>query len=137
MNLTPLDAVRCYYQALAPGRRADLMDLLDPHVVLEIPDGFPGGGGTYRGLKAYLEDFLFNFYGSFDLELIPTEFLDAGETVIVLGSLRGHALTTGTSVDTPFAHLWTVREGHLVHGRMFADTATLCLAAGARAAASR
>jgi ketosteroid isomerase-like protein len=137
MNLSPLDAVRCYYQALAPGRRADLMDLLDPHVVLEIPEGFPGGGGTYRGLKAYLEDFLYNFYGSFDLETVPTEFLDAGETVIALGHHHGHALSTGLTVDAPFVHIWTVREGLLVRGRMFTDTAALCIAAGLRTAASR
>jgi uncharacterized protein len=132
MNLTPLDAVRCYYQALAPGRRADLMDLLDPHVVLEIPDGFPGGGGTYRGLKAYLEEFLYNFYGTFDLQTQPSEFLDAGETVVTLGRFRGHALSTGVAVDIPFVHIWTIREGKLVRGRMFTDTATLCIAAGAR-----
>ena len=132
MNLSPLDAVKCYYSALAPGRRADLMDLLDPHVVLEIPEGFPGGGGTYRGLKAYLEDFLYNFYGTFDLQTLPSEFLDAGETVVTLGRFRGHALSTGGSVDTPFVHIWTVREGMLVRGRMYTDTAILCIAAGAR-----
>lgn len=135
MNLTPMVAVRCYYQCLAPGRRAELMDLLDPHLVLEVPEGFPGGGGTYRGLKAYLEDFLYNFYGTFDLETVPSEFLDAGETIIAMGRHRGHALSTGVAVDTPFAHAWTVRDGRLVRGRMFTDTASLCIAAGARTGA--
>ena len=111
------------------------MDLLDPHLVLEVPDGFPGGGGTYRGIKAYLEDFLYNFYGTFDLETVPSEFLDAGETIIAMGRHRGHALSTGVTVDTPFAHAWTVRDGRLVRGRMFTDTASLCIAAGARTGA--
>jgi len=132
MNLTPIDAVRCYYRSLTPGRRADLMELLDSRLVLEVPDGFPGGGGTYVGLKAYLEDFLYNFYGTFDLETAPSEFLDAGDTVVALGHHRGHALSTGIAVDVPFAHVWTVHEGRLVRGRMFTDTATLCIAAGAR-----
>ena len=135
MNLTPLDAVRSYYQSLAPGRRADLMDLLDPHVVLEVPEGFPGGGGTYTGLKAYLEDFLYNFYGTFDLQTAPSEYLNAGETIVALGRHRGHALPTGVMIDTPFAHVWTVRDGRLVRGRMFTDTAALCIAAGARTGA--
>lgn len=44
MNLTPLQVVRSYYDSLAPGRRALPMELLDPHLRLEIPEGFPGGG---------------------------------------------------------------------------------------------
>jgi len=135
MRLSPIDAVRRYYDSLAPGRRADLMELLDPHLVLEIPEGFPGGGGTYRGLKAYLEDFLYSFYGTFDLRILATEFIDAGENILALGRFQGHALSTGIAVDTPFAHLWTVREGHLVRGRMYTDTAALCIAAGARTGA--
>jgi len=135
MNLTPLQTVQWYYKSLAPGRRADLMELLDPHVVLEVPDGFPGGGGTFTGLKAYLEDFLYGFYGTFDLQTAPLEFLDTGETVVALGRHQGHALSTGVAVDTPFAHVWTVRNGRLVRGRMFTDTASLCIAAGARTGA--
>jgi ketosteroid isomerase-like protein len=131
MHLSPLQTVRWYYESLAPGRRAELMDLLDPHVVLELPDGFPGGGGTYLGLKAYLEDFLYNFYGTFDLELRPSEFLDAGDSVVALGRAQGHVIATGVEVDVPFAHVWTVRHSHLVRCRMFTDTACLCQAAGA------
>ena len=131
MHLSPLQTVRCYYESLAPGRRAELMDLLDPHVVLELPDGFPGGGGTYVGLKAYVEDFLYNFYGTFDLGLHPSEFYDAGETIIVLGRAKGLAIASGVPVDVPFTHVWTIRNSHLIRGRMFTDTACLCQAAGA------
>jgi ketosteroid isomerase-like protein len=132
MHLSPLQAVRSYYECLAPGRRAELMELLDPHVLLEIPEGFPGGRSRYEGLKAYLEDFLYSFYGTFDLESRTTEFLDAGENVVALGRFQGYALATGVAVDVPFAHIWTVRDGHLIRGRMFTDTACLCTAAGAR-----
>lgn len=126
MDLTPVEAVRRYYEAIQPGRRAELMDLLDPHVVIEVPEGFPGSGGVYRGLKEYIENFLFGFYGSFDLRIEPSDYLEAGEHVVALGRLRGTALATGASVDVPFAHVWTVRKGCLVYGRMFTDTAVLC-----------
>ena len=131
MHLSPLQTVHWYYDSLAPGRRAELMDLLDPHVVLELPDGFPGGGGTYVGLKAYLEEFLYNFYGTFDLELRPSEFYDAGDNDVVLGRAQGHAIPSGVGVDVPFAHIWTIRHSHLVRCRMFTDTACLCQAVGA------
>jgi len=133
--MTPLEAVRSYYDSLAPGHRARLMALLDPHIVLEIPEGFPGGGRTYVGLKAYIEEFLYSFYGAFDLKVLPEEFLDAGENVVALGRFEGRALSTGVAVNVPFAHIWTVRESRLVRGRMFTDTAVLCAALTGRPAA--
>jgi len=126
MKLSPLQAVREYYESLAPGRRQELMELLDPQVVLEIPAGYPGGGGTYRGIRAYVGDFLYMFYGNFDLKVRAEEFLEAGDQVVALGRLQGTALTTGAVVDVPFAHVWTVQDGLLTHARMYTDTATLC-----------
>jgi ketosteroid isomerase-like protein len=101
------------------------MELLDPHVVLEIPAGFPGGNAIYRGIKAYVEDFLYAFYGNFDLRTEAEEFLESGDRVVVLGRHQGHALPTGVAVDVPFAHVWTVRDGLLTHGMMYTDTAVL------------
>ncbi|HEX7900662.1 MAG TPA: nuclear transport factor 2 family protein [Planctomycetota bacterium] len=128
MHIAPLEAVRQYYASLAPGHRNLLMALLDPGVVVEIQEGLPGVGGKYVGLKAYLEDFLFNLYGAFDLRFDVQEFLASGERVVALGRSRGTAVATGAPVDVPFVHVWTVRDGRLVHALMFTDTATLCAA---------
>jgi len=129
MKLTPIQTVRDFYDSLAPGRRAELMEILDPHVEVELPEGFPGGGGVFRGLKAYIEDFVYVFYGMFDVELTVEEYLEAGEKVVAVGRMRGTAVTTGIPVDASFIHVWTVHQGHLLRGRMFGDTAVLCGAA--------
>jgi ketosteroid isomerase-like protein len=129
MNLTPIECVRDFYNSLAPGRRAELMEILDPHVEVELPEGFPGGGGVFHGLKAYIEDFVYVFYGLFDVDLTVEEYLEAGEKIVAVGRMRGTAVATGVPVDASFVHLWTVRQGHLVRGRMFGDTALLCAAA--------
>jgi uncharacterized protein len=128
MNLTPLETVRRYYEALIPGHRADLMDLLDPHFVLELPPGLVGCAATYKGLKEYIQDFLFAFYGYFDVRLIPEEFVASGDRVVTLGRMEGQALPRGTPVNVAFAHVWTVRRGMILHCRMYADTAVLCQA---------
>lgn len=137
MQLTPVQTVRRYYDAVHPGRRAELMELLDPHVVIDVPEGFPGSGGTYHDLRGYIADFLYGFYGSFDLRVEPEEFLDAGERVVALGRFRGTALATGAAVDVPFAHVWTVHKGLLVRGQIFTDTAMLSRAAGAPGPSAR
>jgi ketosteroid isomerase-like protein len=125
MNLSPLETVRRYYGSLAPGRRQVLMELLDSEVVVEVQEGFPGTRRCYIGLKAYVEDFLYALYGSFDLEFIPEEYLDCRSRVVVIGRQKGKAVRTGVPVDVPFVHVWTVQEGHLVNARMFTDTAIL------------
>ena len=123
MNLTPLETVRSYYNSLAPGRRQILMELLDPNVRLEIQEGYPGTRRTYVGLKAYLEDFLYAVYGSFELSLIPEEFLECGMRVVAVGRQKGRAVRTGGLVDVPFVHIWTVENGKAVRFRQFLDTA--------------
>ena len=128
MNLTPLETVRRYYEALVPGRRADLMDLLDPHFVLELPPGLVGCAATYNGLKEYIQDFLFAFYGAFDVHLHPEEFIASGDRVVTLGRMTGQAIPRGTPVDVTFAHAFTVRKGMIIHARFYADTAILCQA---------
>ncbi|MBV8879660.1 MAG: nuclear transport factor 2 family protein [Planctomycetaceae bacterium] len=125
MNLTAEETVRTYYDSLGLGRRQVLMEVLDPEVVLELQEGFPETRSKYVGIKAYLEDFLYSLYGCFELQFFPEEFLESGERVVVLGRHKGKAVRTGVPVDAPFVHLWTVRDGHLVHGRMFTDTAIL------------
>lgn len=125
MNLTPVETVRRYYESLVPGRRQELMDLLDPHILIEVPAGFPGSERFYTGLRAYIEDFLYDFYGAFDVVTQPEEFLDAGECVTVLGRIRGSAVTTGAKIDVHFAHVWSVRKSLLCRGRLFTDTAVL------------
>jgi len=125
MNLTPMDAVRSYYNSLALGHRQMLMELLHPRVRIELPEGFPCTQRSYEGLKAYFEEFLFAIYGAFDLDFVVEEFLECGPEVAAVGRHKGRALRTGIPFDVPFVHLWTIEEGYLVHGRMFTDTAVL------------
>jgi ketosteroid isomerase-like protein len=100
-----------------------LPELLDSEFVLEIQEGFPGTVRRYVGLKAYIEEFLYALYGEFDFELIPEEFLESGDRVVTLGHQRGKAVRTEIPFDVPFVHVWTIRNGRMVHARMFTDTA--------------
>ncbi|HLY74550.1 MAG TPA: nuclear transport factor 2 family protein [Planctomycetota bacterium] len=137
MTLTPLETVRSFYNSLEPGRRQVLMELLDPNVRVEVQEGYPGTRRSYVGLKAYLEDFLYAIYGSFEVSLIPEEFLESGAHVVTVGRQKARAVLTGSSVDVPFVHIWTVQQGRLVRARMFTDTAILRDAlAGRRAPAT-
>lgn len=134
MTLTATQLARSYYESLAPGRRQNLMEILDPNVVLEIQAGFPGARPCYTGIKEYLEDFLELIYGSIDLEFIPEEFLESGSRVVAVGRMKGRAIPSGAPFDTPFVHVWTSDGRHLSRARFFTDTAILRDAIAARPA---
>jgi ketosteroid isomerase-like protein len=124
--MTPLDVVKCFYDSLVPGRRQNLMEILDPDVVIQLPEGMPCARPRYEGIKAYVEEFLFDLYGAFELDLVPEEYFVCAPHVTVLGRQKGTAVPSGVPYDVPFAHLWTVgAEGRITHVDMFTDTAVL------------
>lgn len=136
MNRTPVDLVKCYYDSLVPGKRQNLMDVLDPDMVLEVQEGFPAGRTRYEGIKAYREDFLQAIYGAIDVEFNPDAYLDSGNCIVALGRMRGRAILSAVPFDVPFVHLWTSDGRCLTQARFFTDTAVLRDAiAGRRASA--
>jgi uncharacterized protein len=54
----------------------------------------------------------------------PTEFIEAGENVTVLGYLEGLALDTNQKFQTEWVHVFTVQNGKITRWRGFTNTAT-------------
>ena len=125
MTTNAVELVKRFYGSLGQGRRQDLLSILDPEIVLEIPQGFPGGRSHYRGFREYFEDFLDAVYGSIELEFIPEEFLESGLHVITTGRLKGRGTGSGVAFNLPFVHVWTSNGRLLSHARFFTDTAIL------------
>jgi|SRR5579884_820885 len=118
-----VELVRRSYDAFARGDLdAVLADLADD-VEWQQAQGLPHGG-TYRGRDAVRR----NIFDPLDAEwweefsAEPSEFLDAGDEIVVLGRYRGRAKGTGKQLDVPFVHVWTVRGGEAVRFRQFLDT---------------
>ncbi|HJU63118.1 MAG TPA: nuclear transport factor 2 family protein [Candidatus Binatia bacterium] len=78
-----------------------------------------------RGLQDVLDRFLTSFYGGFDVRFVAEEFIAAGEHVVALGRIEGKTRKGAVSIDVPYAHVWTVRDGYLQRLRAFTDTAVL------------
>jgi ketosteroid isomerase-like protein len=51
------------------------------------------------------------------------EFLPAGDKLVVLGTWRARARSTGVRVEVPFAHVSQYRDGKLVYFRNYIDAA--------------
>lgn len=59
------------------------------------------------------------------IEFGPLEIMTCGEQVIVLGQEKARARATGRVWETPWVHIFTVREGRIVRLREFYDTAAV------------
>jgi ketosteroid isomerase-like protein len=122
--------VRAFYEALVPGQghHERLHALQASHVIYDVPEGMPTGGGRYEGILDVLERFLPSFYAAFDTYFLADEFITAGEHVVASGRLRGKTRVGHIPIDVPFAHVWTVRDDRLEYLRFFTDTAILARA---------
>ena len=53
---------------------------------------------------------------------VPDEFIDAGDTIVVLGEYSGAYKATGKSFKANFAHVWKIREGKAIRFVQYVDT---------------
>lgn len=116
--------VRRSYEAFARGDMDAVVADFHADIEWHQAQGLPHGG-FYRG-RAEVEQAIFapledEWWDGF--EATPTEVLDAGEEVVVLGRYTGRSKRTGSRLDVPFVHVWSLRKGKAIRFRQFLDTA--------------
>src|SRR4029453_1079998 len=83
------------------GVMADMDEAIEWHQAQGLPHG-----GFYRGLeegRRNVFDPLHEAWWS-EFSADPDEFVDAGDTIVVLGRYRGVAKHTGRRLDVPYVH---------------------------------
>ena len=96
---------------------------------LTLPETVPWGGTRHGrdGVEAFATIFRDHVEGQW---ADPDDFIDAGELIVVLGRLRGHARATGEEYEVHFAHVWTMSGGMPSRCRSYFDTAPIMAALG-------
>jgi ketosteroid isomerase-like protein len=56
-----------------------------------------------------------------DWELVPEDYVDAGERVVVIVNQRGRSKATGIPVEMRFAQVWTLRDGQAIRMQLYAS----------------
>src|SRR5262245_41641213 len=121
--------VRRLYEA--HGNPDVIRQVLAPDVRWEVVEGFP-----YSGVYVGLDDLLGNFFGRLfqvceSFEAAGSEFFEAGDHVIALGTYSGRAKDTGRDFTARFAHVWTLHDGKIVRLQQCADSVQLVRALAA------
>jgi ketosteroid isomerase-like protein len=77
----------------------------------------------YRGPQAVLEGVFMRLASEWaDFKVLPEEWLDAGNHIVVLGTYSGRHKESGKEVRAQFAHIWGVTHGRVVRFQQYTDT---------------
>jgi uncharacterized protein len=123
MRSQNVDAVSAVYEAFAQGDVPAVLGFLTPDAEWTEAEGFPYGG-TYVGPNAVLEGVFMKIGSEWDgFAAVPHELIDAGDTVVALGTYGGTYKATGKSFKAEFAHVWKIRDGKAYKFQQYTDTA--------------
>lgn len=117
--------VQSIYAAFGRGDIQAILDGCDPDVVWQ-DIGRPADAPTFgprRGVEQ-VRDFFGLLATELDFEAFaPESFHDAGDKVFVMGSNRLRVRRTGRLIDTPWVHVFSLKDGKLAAFAEYADTA--------------
>ena len=101
-----------------------MREILAPDCELIVPDSIPYGGTRY-GPDAIIDWFTREIWRWFEeFNSTPEGFIDGGDQIVVPVNVRARA-KNGASMDVHNVWIYEFREGKLIRGRVYADTAIL------------
>lgn len=118
------DIIRGLYEAFGRGDVPAVLGALDENIEWTEAEGFPYGG-PYRGPQAVLEGVFMKLGTEWEnWTAVPQKIVDGGgDDVVALGTYTAKYLATGKSIDVPYAHAWTLRDGKVIRFHQYTDTA--------------
>jgi ketosteroid isomerase-like protein len=120
--MSNLKAVQGVYEAFAKGDIPAVIGFLSTDIGWTEAEGFPYGG-TYIGPDAVLSGVFMRLGTEWEgFAAIPDEFIDAGDTIVVLGKYSGKYKSTGKSFQANFAHVWKIQGGKAIKFVQYVDT---------------
>ena len=120
--MSNINSIKQVYQAFAEGDVPTVLGALSPEIDWTEAEGFPYAG-TYHGPRAVLEGVFMRLGSEWNgFAAIPDEFIDGGDTVVVLGKYSGTYKKTGKSFQANFAHVWKLQDGKAIRFIQYVDT---------------
>lgn len=116
-----IEIVEKFYELFKVQDRSYL-DLCSEDIEWVVMNNMPNGG-TFVGKDEIFGGYfprMLSVFGEF--HAVVEEFLDAGQNVIVIGRYQGVGKSTGNFFDSPFAHVYTLKDSKITRFRQYTDT---------------
>jgi ketosteroid isomerase-like protein len=125
MSQANVDLIQSLYAAFARGDGPAVLASMDPAIVWNEAENFLyADRNPYVGHAAVAEGIFFRLATEWDhFQALPSEFLDAGDTVVVLGYYKATYKATGAPLNAQFAHIWRLRDAKITAFQQYTDTA--------------
>jgi ketosteroid isomerase-like protein len=101
MSAENVEIVKGIYQAFATGDVPAVLGAMSPAIEWNEAENFPySDGNPYRGPDAVLAGVFARIGGEWDgFAVVPSEFLDCGDTVVMTGRYTGSYKSTGRAIN--------------------------------------
>jgi uncharacterized protein len=127
---TNVDVVKRFMERFEAGDRREWREHFDPDVVWDTSASQMPAAGVYRG-HAGVERFFRDWLGTWtDYEVANTEYVDAGDAVIVVFRQSGTGKGSGVRVERDFFGVYELRDSKVVRFRLYASREEALEAAG-------
>lgn len=121
-----MDMVQQAYQSVKAGDVQSLLNLLAEDVQWQLPEmeNVPFAG-TWHGREQVGQFFSTVVQTQDVIEFELEEFIAQGDKVVVLGRFSQRVKSTDRISASAWAHVWTVKDGKVIHFREYVDTAAV------------
>ena len=133
MSQENVELLRQGFERFLAGRSDFGVELLDPQVEWDATDsGVPDLEAVYRGVEG-VRSFWREWLASWETVSFEYELIDAGDRVLALIDQRMRGRSTGIEVAFgKYAHLYTFRNGLIVHWKSYRSQSDALEAVGLR-----
>ncbi len=119
---TNTELVKSGYEAFNEADMAGVLALVAEHAEWRLTPGCMYGG-THRGHAGIVEGIFDPIAGDWSEWFPrPREFLEIGDTIVVLGDYHAVVRSSGTRIVAPFVHVWRLKHGQVVRLDQVTDT---------------
>jgi uncharacterized protein len=124
MSQENITVIRGMYESFSKGDVTSVLGQMHQHIEWCQAENFIyADRSPYRGPQAVLEGVFMRLASEWaDFKVMPEEWLDAGNHIVVLGTYNGRHKESGKEVRAQFAHIWGVTHGRVVRFQQYTDT---------------
>ncbi|MEJ2004618.1 MAG: nuclear transport factor 2 family protein [Cyclobacteriaceae bacterium] len=121
--------LKSLYAAFGRGDMPAVMEGMHPKMVWHEAEGNPyakSSGEPFNGPDEVLNKLFMRLNDEWDdFTVTPEKFHDAGDTIIVEGRYTGTYKETGRAQDSPFCHIWHMKDEKFSEFQQYTNTAAL------------
>lgn len=117
------DMIRGLYDAFGKGDVPGVLGSLDKNVKWHEAEGYPYADESPYSAETVAPRLFQRLVQDIpDFRVVPKNFIEGGDNVVVEGRYHGTVGATGAKIDAQFLHVWELRNGKVVRFQQYTDT---------------